>query len=62
MGAGWYAKTAIVCATGACLGDGSRDILAEEVRENFSKITDLAGAKPLHDSLEIFELMGPLIK
>lgn len=62
MGAGWYAKTAIVCASGICLGDGSRDIPAEEVRENFAKITDLDGAKPLHDSLGIFELMGPLLK
>jgi NAD(P)-dependent dehydrogenase (short-subunit alcohol dehydrogenase family) len=62
MGAGWYAKTAIVCATGACLGDGSRDIPAEEIRENFGRISDMTGAKPLHDSLVIFELMGPLLK
>ncbi|MFA5323004.1 MAG: SDR family oxidoreductase [Smithella sp.] len=62
MGAGWYAKTAIVCATGACLGDGSRDIPAEEVRENFAKIADLTGAKPLHDSLVIFDFMGPLLQ
>ena len=62
MGAGWYAKTAIVCATGACLGDGSRDIPAEEVRDNFAKISDLTGAKPLYDSMGIFELMGPLLQ
>ena len=62
MGAGWYAKTAVVCATGACLGDGSRDIPAEEVRENFARISDLTDAKPLHDSMGIFELMGPLLQ
>ena len=62
MGAGWYAKTAVVCAAGACLGDGSRDIPAEEVRENFARISDLTDAKPLHDSMGIFELMGPLLQ
>lgn len=62
MGAGWYAKTAIVCATGACLGDGSRDIPAEEIRENFGKISDMTGAKSLYDSMGVFELMGPLLK
>lgn len=61
MGAGWYAKTAVVCAPGACLGDGSRDIPAEEVRENFARITDLAGARPLNNNLETFEFMGPLL-
>jgi NAD(P)-dependent dehydrogenase (short-subunit alcohol dehydrogenase family) len=62
MGAGWYAKTAIVCAAGACLGDGSRDIPAEEIRENFGKISDMTSAKSLYDSMAIFELMGPLLK
>lgn len=62
MGAGWYVKTAVVCAAGACLGDGSRDIPAEEVRENFARISDLTDAKPLHDSMGIFELMGPLLQ
>jgi len=62
MGAGWYAKTAIVCAQGACLGDGKRDISAEEVRDNFSRIADLEGAKPLNNNLETFAFMGPLLK
>lgn len=62
MSSGWYAKTAIVLAPGACLGDGSRDISAEEVRENFAKITDMTGAKPLNNSLETFEFMAPLLK
>ena len=62
MGAGWYAKTAIVCGQGACLGNGSRDILAEEIRENFAKITDLTGAKSLDNNMETFQFMGPLLK
>ncbi|HOC58665.1 MAG: SDR family oxidoreductase [Syntrophaceae bacterium] len=62
MGAGWYAKTAVVCAPGVCLGDGSREIRAEEVRENFAKITDLSGARPLNNNLETFQFMEPLLK
>ena len=62
MGAGWYAKTAIICAPGVCLGDGSRDIYAEEIRENFAGITDLKGAKQLDNNLEVFQLMEPLLK
>lgn len=62
MGAGWYAKTAIVCAPGACLGDGQRDVSAEEVRDHFDKITDLTGAKPLNNNMESFEFMAPLLK
>lgn len=62
MGAGWYAKTAIICAPGVCLGDGSRDIYAEEIRENFAGITDLKGAKQLDNNLEVFQLMELLLK
>ncbi len=62
MGAGWYAKTAIVCAKGACLGDGKRDVSAEEVQDSFSQITDLEDAIPLNNNLETFAFMGPLLK
>lgn len=62
MGAGWYAKTAIVCAPGVCLGDGTRDISVEEVAENFSGISDMKDARPLHNNLEVFQFMGPLLK
>jgi NAD(P)-dependent dehydrogenase (short-subunit alcohol dehydrogenase family) len=61
MGAGWYGKAAIVCGSGACLGDAIRDIPAEEVRDNFAKISNLNGAKPLASSAEVFQFMGPLL-
>jgi NAD(P)-dependent dehydrogenase (short-subunit alcohol dehydrogenase family) len=61
MGAGWYAKTAVVCGPGACLGDGSRDIPAEEVRDNFAAISDMTEARPLGNALDVFGLMGPLL-
>ncbi len=61
MGAGWYGKAAVVCGSGVCLGDAVRDIAAEEVRDNFAKISSLEGAKPLNSSAEVFQFMGPLL-
>jgi NAD(P)-dependent dehydrogenase (short-subunit alcohol dehydrogenase family) len=61
MGAGWYGKAAIVCGSGACLGDASREIPAEEIRDNFAKISSLDGAKPLNSSAEVFQFMAPLL-
>ncbi len=61
MGGGWYGKTAIVCSPGVCLGDGVRDIPAEEVRDNFKGICDLSNAVPLNNNFEVFNFMGPLL-
>jgi NAD(P)-dependent dehydrogenase (short-subunit alcohol dehydrogenase family) len=61
MGAGWFGKAAIVCGSGVALGDAKRDIPAEEVRDNFSKIANLDGAKPLNSSTEVFQFMAPLL-
>jgi len=44
------------------VGDGSRDISAEEIRENFAKISDLTYARPLDNNLETFQFMEPLLK
>ena len=61
MGGGWYGKTAVVCSPGVCIGDGSRDIPAEEIREHFEGICDLSKAVPLNNNLEVFNFMGPLL-
>jgi len=61
MGAGWFGKAAVVCGSGIALGDAKRDIPAEEVRDNFSKIANLDGAKPLSNSAEVFQFMAPLL-
>ncbi|MBA4368999.1 MAG: serine/threonine protein kinase [Desulfobacterium sp.] len=61
MGAGWYGRTAIVCAEGICLGDTERDISVEEIRDNFVKIDSLDNNEVLNSGLEVFKFMGPLL-
>lgn len=61
MGAGWYGRTAIVCAEGACLGDTKRDISVEEIRDNFGKIDTLKNAEPANSGSDVFKYMGPLL-
>lgn len=61
MGAGWYGRTAILCAPGACLGDAERDIAVEEIRDNFPKIDSLDDAEVANSGSDIFKFMGPLL-
>ncbi len=60
--AGWYSRTAVVCASGTIIGDGSREISPEEIKENWDKITDIGDAKPLNNLGESFGFMAPLLK
>ncbi len=61
-GMGWYSRSAIVMGNGALIGDGSRDIKAEEIRDAWKKITDLSGAKEVGSVQETFGAMLPLIQ
>lgn len=61
MGAGWFGRVSVVAAPGVCLGDTNREITPEEVRDSWSKISDLSEAKPMGSGSEIFQYMGPLI-
>ncbi len=61
-GMGWYSRSAIVMGNGALIGDGSRDIKAEEIRDSWKKITDLSGAKEVGSVQETFGAMLPLIQ
>jgi NAD(P)-dependent dehydrogenase (short-subunit alcohol dehydrogenase family) len=61
-GAGWYSRTAIVCAKGITIGDGKRPIKPEEIQDNWSVIKGLNEAKPLGSVAESFEYMMPLLK
>jgi NAD(P)-dependent dehydrogenase (short-subunit alcohol dehydrogenase family) len=61
-GMGWYSRSAIVMGNGALIGDGQRDIKAEEIRDNWKKITDLSGAKEVGSVQETFGAMLPLIQ
>jgi len=61
-GMGWYSRSAIVMGNGALIGDGNRDIKAEEIRDAWKKITDLSGAKEVGSVQETFGAMLPLIQ
>ena len=37
-GAGWYSRTAVVCAKGVTIGDGKRPIKPEEIQDNWNVI------------------------
>lgn len=59
--AGWYSRAEIVCAKGTTIGDGNRPISAEEIKENWAKITSLDEIKPLNNIGESFGYLGSLL-
>jgi NAD(P)-dependent dehydrogenase (short-subunit alcohol dehydrogenase family) len=59
--AGWFSRTEVLCAPGVCIGDGKREIPAEEIRDNWEKITSLDEAKPVNNVGESFGFLGPLL-
>lgn len=59
-GAGWYSRTAIMCAEGITLGDGKRNISPEEIKDNWEKIINLDNAKILNNIGETFGYMTNL--
>ena len=62
MGAGWYGRTAVVSGKGVCIGDASRDIAVEEIRDHFDKILSLDEVKPHENAAGPIEYMLPLFK
>lgn len=58
---GWFSRTEIVCAPGAIIGDGNREIKVEEVRDEWEKIRSLDDAKPLGSVAESFGYLGGLL-
>jgi len=61
-GMGWYSRTAIMMAKGALIGDGSRDIKVEEIRDSWKKIISMDEAKEVGSVQETFGEMMPLIQ
>ncbi len=60
--AGWFSRTAIMCAPGTIIGDGVADISAEQVRDEWSKITSLDEAKVLAGGVnDSFAYLAPLM-
>ena len=60
--AGWYSRTAVVCAKGVIIGDGNRPIKPEEIQDNWNGIKGLEEAKPLGSATESFSYVMPLLK
>ena len=58
--AGWFSRTAITCAPGICLGDASRPISPEEIRENWEAISSLDNATPLTSVVDSFQYLTTL--
>jgi NAD(P)-dependent dehydrogenase (short-subunit alcohol dehydrogenase family) len=61
-GAGWYSRTAVVCAKCVTIGDGKRPIKVEEIQEQWNAIKGLDEAKPLGSVAESFAYMMPLLQ
>jgi NAD(P)-dependent dehydrogenase (short-subunit alcohol dehydrogenase family) len=61
-GAGWYSRSAIVCAKGVTIGDGIRPIQPEEIQDKWDAIKGLEGAKPLDNLADCFQYMMPLLQ
>jgi len=60
--AGWFSRAAVVCAKGILLGDGNREIKAEEIQENWNAIKSLEDAKPLGSVNDSFAYVMPLLQ
>lgn len=62
--AGWYSRTEILCSPGICIGDGKRDIQVEEIRDNWSEISniDTDEARSLEHAIESFSFFSSLLK
>ncbi len=59
---GWYSRTVVLCSQGVLLGDGKRDISAEEISDNWNKITATENLRPLGSIAESFGYIAPLLK
>jgi NAD(P)-dependent dehydrogenase (short-subunit alcohol dehydrogenase family) len=58
---GWYSRTAIMCAKGTIIGDGTTTVTAEDIQANWGAISSLDEAKPLGSIIESFSFVAPLL-
>ena len=59
--AGWFSRAEVICAKGATIGDGTREITAEEIQENWGTITNIEDGRPLSNVGESFGYLGGLL-
>ncbi len=60
-GIGWYSRTAIMIGEGTIIGDGKKEIKAEEIMDNWGKITDMSKAKETQSVQDTFAYMMPVL-
>jgi NAD(P)-dependent dehydrogenase (short-subunit alcohol dehydrogenase family) len=59
---GYYSRSAIVTGPGAILSDGKKIPTAEEVMENWGKITSIENPKYFDQLPEMFSVLGPVLQ
>ncbi|MBW2636124.1 MAG: SDR family oxidoreductase [Deltaproteobacteria bacterium] len=59
---GYYSRSAIVTGPGAILSDGKKIPTAEEVMENWGKITSIENPQYFDQLPEMFGVLGPLLQ
>jgi NAD(P)-dependent dehydrogenase (short-subunit alcohol dehydrogenase family) len=60
-GMGWYSRTAMMIGEGTIIGDGKRGITVEEIKDNWSKITDMSKTKEAASVQDTFAYMMPVL-
>ncbi len=58
--AGWFSRTAVMCGTGTFIGDGKRDITAEEIKDAWGDVTSLDDIKVLNNVNDSFGYLAKI--
>lgn len=58
---GWYSRTEIFCSNGVVIGDGKKEILPEDIENNWDKISGLENTKPLSSLMESFGYLSGIM-
>jgi NAD(P)-dependent dehydrogenase (short-subunit alcohol dehydrogenase family) len=60
-GVGWFSRTAMMIGEGTIIGDGKKDISAEDVMKEWDKITDMSSPKEAASVQDTFAYMMPIL-
>jgi NAD(P)-dependent dehydrogenase (short-subunit alcohol dehydrogenase family) len=61
-GLGWYSRSAIMVGEGTLIGDGKGEVKAEQIRDNWTKITDMSKTKETQSVQDTFVYMMPFLQ
>ncbi len=59
---GWYSRTAIMCSDGVILGQGDSAVTAEEIMDNWDRITAMENTKTIGSVQESFAYLSTILK